>query len=201
MSPWFRRKQKETTEQQAAPQAPAPVEQPQAELPTAEAQLHAGADATTDPARRRRRGSRGGRGRKKPGAVAGAEGETKTEPKAEQPARRERSRPSGGATSSTGGGQRGEGGQRSQGSQRQEAQRSQRQERRANQQGNRRRVPQKRAPLPKAKRELLISVDVGEQRVAILEDGRVAEAYLERPERRSIAGNIYLGVVDNVLPG
>ncbi len=80
-------------------------------------------------------------------------------------------------------------------------QRSQRQERRANQQGNRRRVPQKRAPLPKAKRELLISVDVGEQRVAILEDDRVAEVYLERPERRSIAGNIYLGTVDNVLPG
>ena len=79
--------------------------------------------------------------------------------------------------------------------------RSQRQERRANQQGNRRRVPQKRAPLPKAKRELLISVDVGEQRVAILEDDRVAEVYLERPERRSIAGNIYLGTVDNVLPG
>jgi ribonuclease G len=48
---------------------------------------------------------------------------------------------------------------------------------------------------------LLISVDVGEQRVAILEDDRVAEVYLERPERRSIAGNIYLGVVDNVLPG
>ena len=79
--------------------------------------------------------------------------------------------------------------------------RSQRQERRANQQGNRRRVPQKRAPLPKAKRELLISVDVGEQRVAIVEDDRVAEVYLERPERRSIAGNIYLGTVDNVLPG
>ncbi len=81
------------------------------------------------------------------------------------------------------------------------AERSQRQERRANQQGNRRRVPQKRAPLPKAKRELLISVDVGEQRVAIVEDDRVAEVYLERPERRSIAGNIYLGTVDNVLPG
>ena len=47
----------------------------------------------------------------------------------------------------------------------------------------------------------MISVDVGEQRVAILEDDRVAEVYLERPERRSIAGNIYLGVVDNVLPG
>ena len=65
----------------------------------------------------------------------------------------------------------------------------------------RRRTPTKRAPLPAAKRELMISVDVGEQRVAILEDDRVAEVYLERPERRSIAGNIYLGVVDNVLPG
>jgi ribonuclease G len=46
-----------------------------------------------------------------------------------------------------------------------------------------------------------VSVDVGEQRVAVLEDDRVAEVYLERPERRSIAGNIYLGAVDNVLPG
>ena len=189
MSPWFRRKRKETTEEQA-PQAPAPIEQPvPADVPAAEAT----ADAATDPARKRRRGNRGGRGRKKPGAVAGAEGESQSEPKSEQPARRERSRPSGGPSA--------EGGQRSQGSQRQEAQRSQRQERRANQQGQRRRVPQKRAPLPKAKRELLISVDVGEQRVAILEDDRVAEVYLERPERRSIAGNIYLGTVDNVLPG
>ena len=29
----------------------------------------------------------------------------------------------------------------------------------------------------------------------------MAEVYLERPGRRSIAGNIYKGVVDNVLPG
>ncbi len=65
----------------------------------------------------------------------------------------------------------------------------------------RRRTPAKRAPLPKAKRELLVSVDAGEKRVAVLEDDKVAEVYLERPERRSIAGNIYLGVVDNVLPG
>jgi ribonuclease G len=169
LSPWFRRKRKETTEQQA-PQAPAPAPQPsQAEQPTATAQ----AAAATDPAKRRSRGNRGGRGRKKPGTVATAE---KVDEKPElkpQPAKRERKAP----------------------------ERSQRQERRANQQGNRRRVPQKRAPLPKAKRELLISVDVGEQRVAILEDDRVAEVYLERPERRSIAGNIYLGTVDNVLPG
>jgi ribonuclease G len=66
---------------------------------------------------------------------------------------------------------------------------------------SRRRQALRRAPLPAAKRELLVSVDVTEQRVAVLEDGRVAEVYLERPERRSIAGNIYKGVVDNVLPG
>src|SRR5206468_2098419 len=65
----------------------------------------------------------------------------------------------------------------------------------------RRRQPTRRSPLPAAKRELLVSVDVTEQRVAVLEDGRVAEVYLERPDRRSIAGNIYKGVVDNVLPG
>ncbi len=55
--------------------------------------------------------------------------------------------------------------------------------------------------MPKAKRELLISVDVTEQAVAVLEDGVVAEVYLERPGRSSIAGNIYKGTVDNVLPG
>ncbi|HXV03936.1 MAG TPA: Rne/Rng family ribonuclease, partial [Gaiellaceae bacterium] len=65
----------------------------------------------------------------------------------------------------------------------------------------RRRTPPRRAPLPAAKREHLVSVDIGEQRVAVLEDDKVAEVYLERPERRSIAGNVYKGVVDNVLPG
>src|SRR4029077_8695876 len=59
----------------------------------------------------------------------------------------------------------------------------------------------RRQPLPQAKRELLVSVNVTEQRVAVLEDDRLAEVYLERPGRRSIAGNVYKGVVDNVLPG
>ncbi len=44
-------------------------------------------------------------------------------------------------------------------------------------------------------------MDAGERRVAVLEDEKVAEVYLERPERYSIAGNVYKGVVDNVLPG
>src|SRR5262249_50628462 len=64
----------------------------------------------------------------------------------------------------------------------------------------RRRQP-RRQPLPAAKRELLVSVNVTEQRVAVPEDDRLAEVYPERPDRRSIAGNVYKGVVDNVLPG
>ncbi len=132
--------------------------------------------ASTDPSKKRRRGNRGGRGRKRPGllSAAGAEEQAAAPVAAKEPAKRERTK-------------------------RQPQERSQRQERRARE--PRRRTQQRRAPLPKAKRELLISVDVGEQRVAILEDDRVAEVYLERPERRSIAGNIYLGTVDNVLPG
>jgi len=69
------------------------------------------------------------------------------------------------------------------------------------------------------KKQVLVSVDRGETRVALMEtddaqqkngakpsgkpgDGwRVAELYLERRGARSIVGNIYKGRVDNVLPG
>ncbi len=66
----------------------------------------------------------------------------------------------------------------------------------------RRRTPTSRtASLPKVRKEMLIDYDVGEQRVAVLEDGQPVEVYLERPGRRSIAGNVYKGAVVNVLPG
>jgi ribonuclease G len=58
-----------------------------------------------------------------------------------------------------------------------------------------------RAALADVKKEIFISVEVGEQCVAVVEDGSPSEVYLERPGRRSIAGNIYKGTVDNVLPG
>jgi ribonuclease G len=67
------------------------------------------------------------------------------------------------------------------------------------------------------KKQLLVSVDRGETRVAILEsegspsagkgqkqqqdDWRVAELYIERKGNRSIVGNVYKGKVDNVLAG
>jgi ribonuclease G len=155
--PWFRRKKSE----QAQPTPAAKAEPPREEAPAPPAEGQQPAP------KKRRRGSRGGRGRKRSGTTAAPKAEAE-EPKQEQ--KKDESRP-----------------------ERRPSQRKQR--------ATRRRPPPRRPPLPPAKRELLISVDVGEQRVAVLEDDKVAEAYLERPERRSIAGNIYKGSVDNVLPG
>ena len=171
---WFRRK-RESREQAPATEAAAPQQQPDV-TPDLAGPPGGEPTAPTDPTRpKRRRGSRGGKGRKKPAAAPTATATAEAAPKA-------RAKP-----------------ERKPEPKKKEEVRSQRRERRASQ--PRRRVPAKRPPLPPAKRELLVSVDAGEQRVAILEDGRVAEVYLERPERRSIAGNIYLGTVDNVLPG
>jgi ribonuclease G len=50
-------------------------------------------------------------------------------------------------------------------------------------------------------KELIISRDHLETRLAVLEDGKPAEMYLERPHRRSLVGNVYKGRVENVLPG
>ncbi|NUR77689.1 MAG: Rne/Rng family ribonuclease, partial [Thermoleophilia bacterium] len=132
-----------------------------------------GGQSTTDSAaKKRRRGTRGGRGRKKTTAAGATATATATATTTERPTGRKTA----------------------------ERKTAERKTRTSSSQTRRRTAP-RRAPLPKAKRELVISVDAGEKRVAVLEDDQVAEVYLERPERRSIAGNIYLGVVDNVLPG
>jgi ribonuclease G len=49
-------------------------------------------------------------------------------------------------------------------------------------------------------REMLISHDTNETRVALLEDGQLVELYIERP-KRSVVGNVYWGKVSDVLPG
>jgi ribonuclease G len=159
---WFRRQKPSPDERAAKASAPTTPDETVSPKPA-----EAGATEESTAPKRRRRGSRGGRGRKKPGTAGAA---AKPEAAKAEPAKKDASRP-----------------------ERRPAARKQR--------APRRRTPQRRPPLPPAKRELLISVDVGEQRVAVLEDDRVAEAYLERPERRSIAGNVYKGTVDNVLPG
>ena len=49
-------------------------------------------------------------------------------------------------------------------------------------------------------REMLISHDPSETRVAVIEDGTLVEFYIERA-KRSVVGNVYLGRVKDVLPG
>jgi ribonuclease G len=50
-------------------------------------------------------------------------------------------------------------------------------------------------------KKILISADAYETKAALIEDDRVVETYIEREERRSLLGNIYLAKVDTVLPG
>ena len=50
-------------------------------------------------------------------------------------------------------------------------------------------------------KEILVSVDQDDVRVVILEDGEIVELYVERPVSQRFVGNIYLGKVENVLPG
>jgi ribonuclease G len=169
---WFRRKPREEKAPSSAATETPHVEPLTVDEP-AQAQRDDGQSSPTDPnaPKKRRRGTRGGRNRKKKPVEAATAAVSPP---------RERTSP-----------------------ERKPAEKktSERKPRERSSQPTRRRQAPKRAPLPKAKRELLVSVDAGEKRVAVLEDDKVAEVYLERPERRSIAGNIYLGVVDNVLPG
>lgn len=51
------------------------------------------------------------------------------------------------------------------------------------------------------KKEIFINQTHKETRIAIHEDGRLVELYVEKPENIRIVGNIYKGVVENVLPG
>ncbi len=153
----------------------APPEAPAVAAPAPEepAEQAASAGAEPKPARRRR-GTRGGRGRKKKTETAAAEATKAVKaPKAAKEKETEKEKPA----------------------------------------RQRKRAPARRPPARKSasgaargagrdvKKEILVSVEVLEQTVAVLEDGKVVEVYLGRPSHRSIAGNIYKGVVDNVLPG
>ncbi len=50
-------------------------------------------------------------------------------------------------------------------------------------------------------REILISLDANEKQVAILEEGRLDEYYIERDDENRMFGNIYKGKVKTVIPG
>ena len=50
-------------------------------------------------------------------------------------------------------------------------------------------------------KEMIISSNGHETRVAILEDDQVAEIFIEREQNRGVVGNVYKGRVSKVLPG
>jgi ribonuclease G len=50
-------------------------------------------------------------------------------------------------------------------------------------------------------KEIIVQVEKEETRAAVMEDDQLVELYMERPVRQRLAGNIYKGRVENVLPG
>ena len=49
--------------------------------------------------------------------------------------------------------------------------------------------------------ELLINVENNRKKILLLENGNLIEQYDEQPDKERIEGNIYLGIVKDVLPG
>ena len=53
----------------------------------------------------------------------------------------------------------------------------------------------------RAQKELYINVSAGSTRIAIVEDGKLVELYVELPDHQRMVGNIYKGLIQNVIPG
>ena len=51
------------------------------------------------------------------------------------------------------------------------------------------------------KKEIIINSSPSETRIAMLEDGELAELFVERPQNERTLGNIYKGIVRKVIPG
>ena len=49
--------------------------------------------------------------------------------------------------------------------------------------------------------ELLVNTSNDETKILLVENGNLIEKYEEKPDKEKIEGNIYLGIVENVLPG
>ena len=51
------------------------------------------------------------------------------------------------------------------------------------------------------KKEIVINSTANEHRIAILEDGKLAELFVETPGKERMVGDIHLGKVAKVMPG
>ena len=55
--------------------------------------------------------------------------------------------------------------------------------------------------MKKIKKEMVVSCRGRQCRLAILEDNKLAEVYIDKARKKSVVGNIYVGRITNVLPG
>ena len=51
------------------------------------------------------------------------------------------------------------------------------------------------------KKEIYISEGIGETRIAVKENGKLAEIHVDKQSIERTVGNIYKGIVENVIPG
>jgi len=51
------------------------------------------------------------------------------------------------------------------------------------------------------KKEIYISKGVGETRIAVTENGKLAELHVDKQSQERTVGNVYKGIVENVIPG
>ncbi len=58
-----------------------------------------------------------------------------------------------------------------------------------------------RKPRDRIQKQLIWNVGEQETRIALLEDGRLAEIFIERMDHRQIVGNLYKGRVESIVPG
>lgn len=49
--------------------------------------------------------------------------------------------------------------------------------------------------------ELLVNTDNDNKKILLVENGKLIEKYEETPEQERMEGDIFLGIVENVLPG
>ena len=53
----------------------------------------------------------------------------------------------------------------------------------------------------KAVQELLVDAQNGKKEILLVENGKLMERYVDEQGKERLEGSIYLGVVENVLPG
>jgi len=184
--------------------APAGEAMPAPEEAEAGQETPAGADDAGAPAKRRRRGARGGRkARERSGedeAAPPAEDEAQESPVAEKPAARKAAAKAAAKPAA----------ERADGKSRRRERDHRRPKAIVRQDEGSGLGTTTTAPSPRSlgvtaseiKRRIILVTDDGQElRVALVEDGRLAEIYIERPDKKSYLGDIYQGKVENVMGG